>query len=83
MRANLDARANYVSKMFQAGGFTVNEVRKECGKPQFDHENANTPMVQINMAPVNLMAQKMKPADKNTVVKKEDNEEQLGNKVNN
>jgi len=66
MRANLDAKANYVSKMFQAGGFTVNEVRKECGKPLFEHENADIPMVQINMSPVNMMAIKQK--DKNTKV---------------
>ena len=75
LRANLDARANYVSKMFQAGGFTVNEVRRECGKPQFDNENANTPLVQINMSPINILATKVKPVDKNTTVKKVDDEQ--------
>ena len=78
LRANLDAKANYVSKMFQAGGFTVNEVRKECGKPKFAHENANKPMVQINMTPVDIMAVKQK--DKNTVVK-DNKDEQVGDKV--
>lgn len=72
LRANLDAKANYTSKMFQCGGFTVNEVRKECGKPQYEHENANIPMVQINMAPVSTMSIKQKPIDKNNKLK--DNE---------
>ncbi len=76
LRANLDARANYASKMFQVGGYTVNEVRKECGNPKFKHENADKPMIQISMAPVDQLVQKTK--DKNTKLeedKKEDNEQ--------
>lgn len=60
LRANLDAKANYVSKMFQAGGYTVNEVRKECRNPLSDSENADKPMVQVNMMPVDKIGQKEK-----------------------
>lgn len=58
LRANLDAKANYVSKMFQAGGYTVNEVRKRAGNPKHDHENADKPMVQINMQTIDNFAKK-------------------------
>lgn len=64
LSANLDAQANYVSKMFQAGGYTVNEVRKKCKNPKFDHPNADKPMYQINMMPVDAPIQKTKPIDK-------------------
>lgn len=50
LRANLDAKANYVSKMFQCGGFTVNEVRKECGTPAKD--GGDDAYYQINLQPV-------------------------------
>jgi hypothetical protein len=70
LRANLDAKANYVSKMFQCGGYSVNEVRKECGNPKFDGGNADKPMYQINMMPVDAPIQKTKPIDKK--VKTED-----------
>ena len=52
LRANLDAKANYVSKMFQVGGYTVNEARKECGNPIYDNKEADKPMVQINMTTI-------------------------------
>lgn len=61
LRANLDAKANYVSKMFQCGGYNVNEVRRECRNPLYDNENANKPMVQVNMMPVDKIGQKEKP----------------------
>ena len=80
LRANLDARANYASKMFQVGGYTVNEVRKECGNPKFKHENADKPMIQISMAPVDQLMTKTK--DKNTKLvdeKKTEDNEQVGN----
>jgi HK97 family phage portal protein len=72
LRANMDAKANYVSKMFQVGGYTVNEVRKEVGKPLYENENADKPMVQIAMSPIDLITQKAKPMDKNTKVVKEE-----------
>ena len=64
LRANMDARANYVSKMFQCGGYTVNEVRKECRNPKHKSENSDKPMVQINMAPIDALAARQKPVDK-------------------
>jgi HK97 family phage portal protein len=47
LRANLDAKSNYISKMFQSGGYTVNEVRKAAGNPRVD--GGDEPMVQANM----------------------------------
>ncbi len=58
LRANLDAKSNYVSKMFQAGGYTVNEVRRECRNPLSTNENADKPMIQVNMMPVDKIGQK-------------------------
>jgi HK97 family phage portal protein len=71
LRANLDAKANYVSKMFQAGGFTVNEVRKQCGNPKYFGENADKPMIQINMQSVDAFLSKPKPIDKNAKIEKD------------
>jgi HK97 family phage portal protein len=58
LKANLDAKANYVSKMFQSGGFTVNEARKECRNPLSSDPNADKPMVQVNMMPIDKIGQK-------------------------
>jgi len=73
LRANLDAKANYVSKMFQVGGYNVNEVRKECGNPKYNHANAEKPMVQINLVSVDKIGTKEKPVDKNTTINQSDN----------
>ena len=48
---NLDAKANYVSKMFQSGGFTVNEVRAEIGNPTL--KGGDDAYVQVNMKRIN------------------------------
>jgi HK97 family phage portal protein len=66
LRANLDARSNYYSKLFQIGGMTVNEVRKEIGMPKYQHENADKPLVQINLVGVDKLGTKQ--VDKNTTV---------------
>jgi HK97 family phage portal protein len=66
MRANMDARANYYSKLFQIGALTVNEVRKEIGMPQYQHENADKPLVQINLTSIDKLGTKQ--VDKNTTV---------------
>lgn len=73
LRANLDAKANYVNKMFQIGGYTVNEVRKELGLPKYDHINADKPFIQINMASVDNHGQKGKLNEKG--IKTEENGE--------
>jgi len=63
MRANLDARANYVSKMFQCGGFTVDEVRREAGNPPTKGgDKAYVPMALI---PVDAPITVNKKVDKN------------------
>lgn len=51
LRANMDARANYLSKMFQVGGYTVDELRAEIGHPKVD--GGNVPFIQSNMVPLN------------------------------
>jgi HK97 family phage portal protein len=65
LRANLDAKANYVSKMFQCGGYTVNEVRKETRQPLSPDPNAEKPMIQVNMMPIDKIGMKEKPINNN------------------
>jgi len=58
LRANMDTRANYMSKMFQSGGFTVNEIRAVLGMSGYVDENADSPLVQVNMSPISKLGQK-------------------------
>jgi HK97 family phage portal protein len=51
MKANLDSMANYLSKMFQSGGFSVNEIRQKLGNEKVPGGDA--PMVQVNMQKLN------------------------------
>lgn len=53
LRADLNSLSNYRMKMFQIGGYTVNENREKVGTPKFDDPKANTPMVQVNMQAIN------------------------------
>ena len=57
-RANMDTKANYLSKMFQSGGYTVNEIRTQLGLPEYPGENSNQPLVQVNMSPINKLGVK-------------------------
>jgi HK97 family phage portal protein len=57
LRANLDARANFLSKMFQVGGLTVNELRAQINNPPV--EGGDQAYYQINMQAVGT-----KPIDK-------------------
>lgn len=72
LRANLDAQANYTSKLFQAGGYTVNEVRKRTGMPKYNHPNADMPMIQVNMQPVPAFQDHPKEDPKKPLIKKTD-----------
>lgn len=65
LRANLDAKANYVSKMFQCGGYTINEVRKETRQPLSLEPNAEKPMVQSSMLPIDKIGVKPPKIDNN------------------
>jgi HK97 family phage portal protein len=57
MRADLDSKANYLSKLFQVGAFTVNELRRQVGTPDVkDGDQA--------YYPINLQAVGTKPIDK-------------------
>ena len=51
LRANMDAKANYLSKLFQIGGYTVNQVCAELGHPKV--EGGDTVFIQSNMVPLN------------------------------
>lgn len=79
LRANLDAKANFVSKMFQCGGYTVNEARKETRQPLSSDPNADKPMVQVNMMPIDKIGKEVgKPAPdlsskKDPVIKNKNN----------
>jgi len=70
LRANLDAKANYVSKMFQCGGFTVNEVRREAGTPPIS--GGDKAYVPMNMLAVDTPITKNTKVDKK--IKVEENE---------
>lgn len=52
LKTSLDTQANFLSKMFQCGGFSVNEVREAVGLPKSNEPNADKPFVQINMQPI-------------------------------
>ena len=49
---NLDSKANFISKMFQVGGYTVNEVRAEVGTPSM--KNGDKAYVQFNMKNIDV-----------------------------
>ncbi len=53
LRVDVASLANYRLKMFQCGGYTVNENRERVGTPKFDDPLADTPFVQVNMKPIN------------------------------
>jgi HK97 family phage portal protein len=57
---NADSKSNYLSKMFATGGYTVNEIRAELGLENFDHENADKPMAQVNMQTIDKFGQNPK-----------------------
>lgn len=64
LRANLDAKANYVSKLFQCGGYTTNEVRRHFTSMPIlpDGDNA---CVQSSMIPLSKLLS-IKPNGKPT-----------------
>jgi HK97 family phage portal protein len=73
LRANMDSTANYVSKMFQCGGYTVNEVRAKIGQPKVKGgDKAYAPM---NLIPVDTPVTQNKGMDKNINVKVKSNGE--------
>ena len=53
LRADMNSLSNYRMKMFQVGGYTVNENRERVGTPKFDDPMADVPFVQVNMQPIN------------------------------
>ena len=58
MKADLNSKANYISKMFQAGGYTVNEVRRQAGNPSVD--GGDKAFIQVNMQPVDKLIENTK-----------------------
>jgi len=85
LMANMDTRANFLSKMFQSGGYTVNEIRAELGLPFDEDKNSNMPLVQVNMSPIDKLGVKAPvpvktkvekpPVDKKVEDKKEEDGE--------
>jgi HK97 family phage portal protein len=66
LRANMDATANYVSKMFQCGGYTVNEVRAKIGNPKV--EGGDKALAPMNLIDINAPITQNKQVDKNIKV---------------
>jgi len=69
LRANLDAKANYVSKMFQCGGFTVDDVRREAGTSPI--KGGNKAYVPMNMIAVDTPMTQNKKVDKKIKIEEE------------
>lgn len=69
LRANLDAKANYVSKMFQCGGYTVDEVRREAGNAPI--KGGSKAYVPMSMIQVDAPITQNKKLDKNLKVDKD------------
>jgi len=69
LRANLDAKANYVSKMFQCGGYKIDEVRRECGNPPI--KGGDKAYVPMSMIAVDTPITKNIKVDKQIKIKKE------------
>lgn len=59
IKANLDTKANYLSKMFQCGGMTVNEVRESIGNER--KEGGDEACIQVNMIPISKVIAPVKP----------------------
>jgi len=53
LRANMDAKANYYTKMFQLGVYNTNEIRREIGQPIID--GGDTSYVQTNLYPIDMI----------------------------
>lgn len=53
LRTDLDSKANYRMKMFQVGGYTVDDNRQATNKPKFNTPESSTAWVQVNMQPLN------------------------------
>jgi len=67
LRANLSTTADYVSKMYQCGGFTTNEVRAKVGNPKI--EGGDKAYKPLNLVAVDApVVQNVKPIDKNLKV---------------
>jgi len=63
LRGNMDSTANYISKMFQCGGFTVNEVRTKIGNPRV--EGGDKALAPMSLIDVNAPITQNKKVDKN------------------
>jgi len=66
LRGNMDSTANYISKMFQCGGYTVNEVRAKVGNPKV--KGGDKALAPMNLIDVNAPITQNKQVDKNLTV---------------
>ena len=68
LRGNMDSTANYMSKMFQCGGFTINEIRAKNGLPKVTGgDKAYYPM---NLIASDAPVTQNKKIDKNLTIDK-------------
>lgn len=54
LRADMVTNAEYLSKLFMTGAFTVNEIRKKVGNNVFDNDRANIPFIQSSCLPIDF-----------------------------
>jgi len=66
LRADMLTQADYISKLFNVGGFTINEVRAKVGTPKIEEARADIPFIQSSMLPLNFDFQPTNKQDNNT-----------------
>jgi HK97 family phage portal protein len=71
LRANMDSTANYISKMFQVGGYTVNEVRAKAGNPKV--EGGDKAYVPMSLIATDAPVTQNKKVDKNLKIQGDGN----------
>jgi HK97 family phage portal protein len=67
LRANMDATSNYMSKMFQCGGYTINEIRVKNGMPKV--EGGDKAYYPMNLIASDTKVTQNKQVDKNLNIK--------------
>jgi len=76
LRANMDTKANYYSKMFQIGSYTVNRIRDKMGEPRT--EGGDKAYIPLNLVPVDAPVTQNKK-DKNFTIEENGKQGDKGN----
>jgi len=66
LRANMDTKANYYSKMFQIGAYSPNRIRDKVGEPRTS--GGDKSYIPLNLIPVDTPITQNKKVDKNLTI---------------